>query len=149
MSLTSHCSVFQISLGFRSFKTICYATYIMSTFILELYLVGYDAVRSVESQPTSWKNIWNQRIIQAKLFSCLAYSSTMLMEATCVSETSVDFLYITRHDTPEDRTVHNHGNENFGSYVLIQILFSLRIFFCGRVLILSCKSIVYIILIRR
>jgi hypothetical protein len=37
--------------------------------------------------------------------SCsLAYSSTLKMEATCFSETSVDFQQTTRHYIPEDRT---------------------------------------------
>jgi hypothetical protein len=37
--------------------------------------------------------------------SCLAYSTTLKMEATCTSETSVDFERITRRCIPEDRIV--------------------------------------------
>jgi hypothetical protein len=37
------------------------------------------------------------------LASCLAYSSTLKMEATCLSETSVDFQRTTRRYIPEDR----------------------------------------------
>jgi hypothetical protein len=37
--------------------------------------------------------------------SCLAYSSTPKMEATCFSETSVHFQGTTRRYTPEDRTL--------------------------------------------
>jgi hypothetical protein len=38
-----------------------------------------------------------------RLLSCLAYSSTLKMEATCSSETSVDFLQKTRRYIPENR----------------------------------------------
>jgi hypothetical protein len=37
--------------------------------------------------------------------SCLAYSSTVKMEATSFSETSVDFQRITRQCIPEDKTL--------------------------------------------
>jgi hypothetical protein len=40
------------------------------------------------------------------LISCLAYSSTMKMEATCYSETLVDFQRKTRRYIPEDMTNH-------------------------------------------
>jgi hypothetical protein len=39
------------------------------------------------------------------LVSCLAYSSTLKMAATCSSETSVDFQRITWRYIPEDRTL--------------------------------------------
>jgi hypothetical protein len=39
------------------------------------------------------------------LVSCLAYSSTMKTEATCSSETSVDFLRSTRRYIPDDRNL--------------------------------------------
>jgi hypothetical protein len=41
-------------------------------------------------------------------FSCLAYSSTLKMEATRSSETSVDFYRTTWRYIPEDRTLHNY-----------------------------------------
>jgi hypothetical protein len=41
------------------------------------------------------------------LVSCLGYSSTLEMEATCFSETSVDFEWTTRRYIPEGRTLHN------------------------------------------
>jgi hypothetical protein len=37
--------------------------------------------------------------------SCLAYSSNLRMEATCSSETSVDFQRTARRYIPEDRTL--------------------------------------------
>jgi hypothetical protein len=40
-----------------------------------------------------------------KLTSCSAYSLTLKMEATCFSETSVDFQRTIRHYIPEDRTL--------------------------------------------
>jgi hypothetical protein len=39
------------------------------------------------------------------LVSYLAYSSTLKMEATCSSETSVDFQRITRRYIPEERAL--------------------------------------------
>jgi hypothetical protein len=48
--------------------------------------------------------------------SCLAYSSTLKMEATCSSEMSVAFQRTTRRYIPEDRTLHNHRCENLKSY---------------------------------
>jgi hypothetical protein len=49
------------------------------------------------------------------LVSCLSYSSTLKMEVTCSSETSVDFRRTTRRYIPEDRALHNHRCENFKS----------------------------------
>jgi hypothetical protein len=43
------------------------------------------------------------------LVSSLAYSSTLKMEETCQTETSVDFQRITRCYIPEDRSLHNHS----------------------------------------
>jgi hypothetical protein len=39
------------------------------------------------------------------LISCLVYSSILMMEATCSSETSVDFQWTTRRNIPEDRKI--------------------------------------------
>jgi hypothetical protein len=39
------------------------------------------------------------------LFPCLAYSSNLKMEATCSSETSVDFQRTARRYIPEDKTL--------------------------------------------
>jgi hypothetical protein len=66
----------------------------------ELNLLGNILMQSLESQPTSQKNM------SLTLVSCLVYSFTLKME-TCVSETSV---------SPENITVHNHRCENFSSY---------------------------------
>jgi hypothetical protein len=86
----------------------------------QFYLLGYNALQSVEGQPLFRCSISppssNQRISQAKKrcllclplaftsVSCLSYSSIMKMEATCSSETPVDFQSNTRQHVPEDRT---------------------------------------------
>jgi hypothetical protein len=57
-----------------------------------------------------------KRISSFTLVSCSAYSSTLKMEATCSSETSVDFHRTTRSYIPEVRTFHNHRCENLKSY---------------------------------
>lgn len=51
--------------------------------------------------------------MQAELISCLAYSSTLIMEATCSSEKSVDFERTTRGWVIEDK------GENPKSYVYV------------------------------
>jgi hypothetical protein len=42
------------------------------------------------------------------LVSCLSYTSTLKMEATCSSETVVDFRQITWCNIPEDRTLQSN-----------------------------------------
>jgi hypothetical protein len=42
------------------------------------------------------------------MVSCLAYFSALKMEATCTSETSVNFQRTTRLCIPDGRTLHNH-----------------------------------------
>jgi hypothetical protein len=42
------------------------------------------------------------------LVSCLAYSSTLKMEATCSSKMSVHFQWTTRQHIPEDSTLHEN-----------------------------------------
>jgi hypothetical protein len=52
------------------------------------------------------------------LVSCLSFSSILKMEATCSSETSVDFQRNTRRCISENRTLHNYCRENLRFYVL-------------------------------
>jgi hypothetical protein len=51
------------------------------------------------------------------LVSCLAYFSTVKVEATCSSETSVNFQHITCRYIPEDRTLRKYCYENLKSYL--------------------------------
>jgi hypothetical protein len=54
---------------------------------------------------------------------CFAWlSSTLNMEATCSSETTVDFQRTTRNYIPEDRILHNHRCEDLKSYLLFFLL---------------------------
>jgi hypothetical protein len=87
------------------------------------YLLGYNAVKSVEkSTDVSEEHVASifmvERISQARN-QRESSSLTLNMEATCSSETSVDFqtdytaLYI-----PEDKILHNHPCENLKSYKL-------------------------------
>jgi hypothetical protein len=50
------------------------------------------------------------------IISCLAYSSTLKMEAVCSSETSVDLHWTTRRYIPKDTTLHKHRCENLEAY---------------------------------
>jgi hypothetical protein len=80
----------------------------------EYYLLGYNAVKSVESRPTFRRKIYppssesknkSSKIPAQKQVASRA--TTLKMEAICLSETSVDFLRITRRYIPEDNTPHN------------------------------------------
>jgi hypothetical protein len=55
------------------------------------------------------------------LVSCSPYFSTPKMEATCSSETSVEFHRITRRYIPGDKILHNHRCDNLKSYVLFSV----------------------------
>jgi hypothetical protein len=93
----------------------------------ELHLLGYNAVYCIESQPAFQRNLsspssgpknkpmkkpaWNLTPTFI-LVSCLAYHSTLKIEETCSSETSVDFQQTTRRHIPDDRPLHSHGCEN-------------------------------------
>jgi hypothetical protein len=86
-------------------------------------LLGYSIAKSVEGQPTFRMNmsppLEGRRISQARqcflLVSCLAYSSTLNMRATCSSETSVDLQRTARRYILEDTTLHNHRCEKLKS----------------------------------
>jgi hypothetical protein len=51
------------------------------------------------------------------LVSCLAYSSTLNMEATCSSETPVDFQRTKWHYIAEEKALHNRRCENLKYYI--------------------------------
>jgi hypothetical protein len=59
------------------------------------------------------------------LISCLAYSSTLMMQMTCSSETSVNFKRTTRRYIPENRTLHNHRCEYLKSYTVMCLVYFL------------------------
>jgi hypothetical protein len=70
------------------------------------WLVGLGQVRSGWSvRPISPFIPYIFTLPPFMLVSCLAYSSTLKMEATCCSEMSVDFQWTTRHYIPEHRTL--------------------------------------------
>jgi hypothetical protein len=52
------------------------------------------------------------------LLSCMAYTSTLKMEAICSSESSVDFQRTTRRYITEYRTLRHHHCENLKSNIL-------------------------------
>jgi hypothetical protein len=52
------------------------------------------------------RNVLAMRVAFFLLVSCLAYSSTLKMEAVSTSETSVDFYRIERRYTPEGSNLH-------------------------------------------
>jgi hypothetical protein len=51
-----------------------------------------------------------------------AYSSTVKMEATCSTETPVDFQLTTLRYTPENRHLLNHRCEELGSFVVETVI---------------------------
>jgi hypothetical protein len=54
------------------------------------YLLGYNAAKSVESQPT-FRKTKQLLAVCSILLSCVTYSSGLHVEATCSSKTLVDF----------------------------------------------------------
>jgi hypothetical protein len=62
----------------------------------ELYLLGYNTVQSVESQPTFRRNM------SPTSTSFMLVSWTLKTEATCYSETLVDFQRTIERSIPED-----------------------------------------------
>jgi hypothetical protein len=65
--------------------------------------MNYAATRGVKEQTKQRTNV--KRVAKFMLVSCLAYSSTLKMEAKCSSEESADFQQTTRHYIPEERTL--------------------------------------------
>jgi hypothetical protein len=70
-------------------------------------------------QKTSMKHTASRALLAAcfMLVSFSAFPSTLKMEATCFSETSVGFQRATWSYNPEDRILHNHRCENLKSYM--------------------------------
>jgi hypothetical protein len=56
--------------------------------------------------------------IYSMLISCLAYSSTLKMEATCYSEILIDVQPSTQRNIPEEKSLYNHRCGNL-KYVLL------------------------------
>jgi hypothetical protein len=69
------------------------------------------------------------------MLSCLAYSSTLQMEAACSSETSVHFHETTQSDIPEDKTLHSHRCENVKCKIKKNSLYNHELTYTGRIII--------------
>jgi hypothetical protein len=65
----------------------------------------------VAKQETSLKQAASKACFM--LFSCLGYSSTRNVEATCFFKMPVDFPWAAWHYVSEDGTLHSHCHENF------------------------------------
>jgi hypothetical protein len=72
-------------------------------------------MQSVESQPTFRSNT-SLPPSGSKNMLCIATCLTLMLEATCSSETSVDFQRTTRRYIPEDRTLHKPRCKNLRCY---------------------------------
>jgi hypothetical protein len=80
--------------------------------IEEYHLLGYDAVWSVELQPT-----FRFRLATCLLAgSCWIIPSTTKIEAIYSSETTVDFQRTVAPYITGNRSIHNHRYENLKSY---------------------------------
>jgi hypothetical protein len=81
---------------------------------VEFYLLGYNAVQCVGSQPTFWRNMSPpSSVSKNKLHKIPAWKLV-----TPSSETSVNFQQITWRYIPES-TLHNHRGENRKSNIFI------------------------------
>jgi hypothetical protein len=85
-----------------------------SSLLKEFHILGYNAMQSVESQPTFRKNM-PPTYPRSKNW---AKSREMFS-----SETSADFKRTTRRYFPEDRSLHNHRCEYF---IFGRVIFSLK-----------------------
>jgi hypothetical protein len=72
----------------------------------EFYVLGYDAVQSVESQLTFRRNIFPSSSGLESKPSKKTFMKQAESNATCTSETSVDFQRTILRYIPEDRTLH-------------------------------------------
>jgi hypothetical protein len=84
-------------------RVVCYVSNIARTKATVKSSVSWDNTSC--SQPSA-----NQVLLASSfmLASCFAYSSTQKMEATCSSETSLDYQRNTRNYILEDITFYNH-----------------------------------------
>jgi hypothetical protein len=67
---------------------------------------GYEVLGAVTIKSSIFWNINICFLPAFTLASCSAYSSTMMMEAACFSETSDDFQWATWRYIQKDRTLH-------------------------------------------
>jgi hypothetical protein len=66
--------------------------------------VGFEVLIAVRVKSSVFRNITLTLLATCfMLLSCLAYSTIMMMEMTCSSETSVDFKQGTRHDATSEK----------------------------------------------
>jgi hypothetical protein len=70
-----------------------------------MVLTGWGTLLTTWTFSSPWRQKETASIMPV---SCLAYSLTLNVEATCSSETSVDFQQATWCYIPQDRTLHNH-----------------------------------------
>jgi hypothetical protein len=91
--------------------------------VLEEYIASIFKIDELVEQGSSLLGVY------LLLVSCLAYSLTLKIEATCSYEMSVDFGQHTRHYIPEDRTLHSHRCDcpRSNSYVYDNILSSVNL----------------------
>jgi hypothetical protein len=89
----------------------------VSTDVSEKHVASIFGVGEYAKKETSMKQVANRAATYFTLGSCLAYSLTLKMEATCSSGTSVDFQQTTPHYIPEDTIFHSHCCENLKSYI--------------------------------
>jgi hypothetical protein len=85
--------------------------------------------KNKSSKKSAWKQVASGGLCVSPAFtqtSCSAYSSTLKMEATCSSETLVDFQRTACRNIPECITLHNHRCENIKSYISMLFLGSIR-----------------------
>jgi hypothetical protein len=83
---------------------------------------GVTLCKSIESQQTFRRNMLPSypELCLPLLYTfvyCSAYSSTLKMEATCSSRTSVDFQWTTWRYIPEDIIFHNRRYDTLKSYI--------------------------------
>jgi hypothetical protein len=76
--------------------------YLYSGSYEELYLLGFNAVWSLGSQPTFRRNISKLGLPPPFTLASVSTYSTLMMEAICSSERSIDFQWTIRRYIPEE-----------------------------------------------
>jgi hypothetical protein len=88
-----------------------------STNVSEEHVTAIFRVNEKAKQKEKQNNAGSKQI----LVSCLAYSLTLMMEATCSTETTVGFQRTIQLYTREYKTPHKHGREKLRSYLLYSV----------------------------
>jgi hypothetical protein len=91
----------------------------VSTDVSQEHIASIFRVEKISPARNQQASGWQACLLAGFLLKL--FLETLMMEATCSSETSVDTQQITPRHFPEDDTLHNHRCENLKSYQLLAV----------------------------